>query len=88
MLKITSCVNQSFRIRNQTHDNSNYLVALGLVRLKANLQHPIAERVPVERLNGDHGLLVVSHGHKSEALAFVGLQITNHLNAQTNLSFS
>ena len=50
-----------------------------LVGLEADLQHPVAEGVAVEALNGDQGLVVVGHRHEAEPLALVGLQITDHL---------
>ena len=50
-----------------------------LVGLEADLQHPVAEGVAVEALDGDKGLVVVGHRHEAEPLALVGLQITDHL---------
>lgn len=57
------------------------LCRFALVGLEGDLQHPVAEGVAVERLNGDHGLVVVGHGDKAEALALVGLQVADHLDA-------
>ena len=50
-----------------------------LVCLEADLQDPVAEGVAVEALDGDQGLVIVGHGHETEPLALVGLQITDHL---------
>ena len=50
-----------------------------LVGLEADLQHPVAEGVAVEALDGDQGLVIVGHRYEAEPLALVGLQITNHL---------
>lgn len=55
------------------------LSGFGLVSLKADLQHPIAQGITIQRLNGHHGLIVVGHGHESESLALAGLQIPDHL---------
>jgi len=52
---------------------------LALVGLEADLQHPVAEGVAVQALDGDQGLVVVSHCDKAEPLALIGLQITDHL---------
>merc|ERR1711936_498148 len=50
-----------------------------LVGLEADLQHPVAEGVAIEALNGDQGLVVVGHRHEAKPLALVSLQITDHL---------
>lgn len=55
------------------------LSGLGLVSLKADLEHSVAQGVAVEGLDGHHGLVVVGHGHKAESLALAGLQIADHL---------
>lgn len=52
---------------------------LALVGLEADLQHPVAEGVAVQALDGDQGLVVVSHCDEAEPLALIGLQITDHL---------
>lgn len=54
---------------------------LGVVRLEADLQHPIAEGVAVEGLDRNHRFVVVGHRDETEALAFVRLQILDHLDA-------
>ena len=58
-----------------------YRASLGLsvVRLEADLQHPVAERVPVERLDRHETLVVVSHGDEAESLALVRLQVSDDL---------
>lgn len=55
------------------------LRGLALIRLEADLKHAIAESVTIERLNSDYSFLVVGHCDEAEALAFVGLEITNNL---------
>lgn len=50
-----------------------------LVCLEADLKHPIAQCVTIERLYGQHSLLIVGHGDKPEAFAFVALQIAYNL---------
>lgn len=57
------------------------LDGLDLVGLEADLQHAVAQRVPVERLDGHHGLVVVGHGDEAVALALVGLQVADDLDA-------
>lgn len=52
---------------------------LRLVGLEAYLQHTIAKRVAVQRLNSDHGLIVVGHRHETKAFALVRLWIARHL---------
>lgn len=50
-----------------------------LVCLEADLKHPIAQCVTIERLYGQHSLLIVGHGDKTKAFAFVALQIAYNL---------
>jgi hypothetical protein len=57
------------------------LCRFALVGLEGDLQHPVAEGVAVERLDCDDGLVVVGHGDEAEALALVGLQVADHLDA-------
>lgn len=45
------------------------------------MKHPIAESVPVQRLDRHHGLVVVGHSDESEALALVRLQVFDHFHA-------
>ena len=52
---------------------------LSVVGLEADLQHPVAERVPVEGLDRHETLVVVGHCDEAEALALVRLQVSNHL---------
>lgn len=54
---------------------------LYLVGLEADLQHAVAQRVPVQRLDRHHGLVVVGHRDEPVALAFVSLQVADHLDA-------
>lgn len=54
-------------------------LALMFVGLKGNLKDSVPERVPVQRLNGDHGFVVIRHGNEAEALALVRLQVPYHL---------
>ena len=56
-----------------------FLLVLPAVGLEADLEHPVAEGVPVERLDGHQALVVVGHGDEAEALALVGLQVADHL---------
>lgn len=41
------------------------------------MQDTIAQSVPIQTLNGDQALIVVGHGDKAEAFAFVRLQVPN-----------
>ena len=50
-------------------------------RFERNLQHAVAERVAVERLNGHQRLVVVGHRDEAESLALVRLQVADHLDA-------
>ena len=43
------------------------------------MQHPVAERVPVEGLDRHETLVVVGHGDEAEALTLVRLQVSDHL---------
>lgn len=54
---------------------------LGVVRLEAHLEYPVAEGVPVEGLDSDHGFVVVGHRDESEALALIRLQVLDDLDA-------
>ena len=54
-------------------------LGLSVVRLEADLQHPVAERVPVEGLDRHETLVVVGHCNEAEALALVRLQVSDHL---------
>ena len=58
-----------------------HLASLGLsvVRLEADLQHPVAERVPVEGLDRHETLVVVGHRDEAESLALVRLQVSDDL---------
>jgi len=50
-------------------------------RFERDLQDTVAQRVAVERLNGDEGFVVVGHGHETEAFAFVRLQVADDFDA-------
>ncbi len=52
-----------------------------LVRLEGDLKYAVSERVAVEGLDGDEGLLVVGHRDETEALALVGLEVADDLDA-------
>lgn len=54
---------------------------LGVVRLEADLQYPVAEGVPVKGLDGNDGFVVVGHRDEAEALALVRLQVLDYLDA-------
>lgn len=56
-----------------------HLISFCFVSLKANLKNAISKRISVERLNGHDCILIVGHGDEAKALAFVGLQVTDHL---------
>ena len=65
-------------------DESRFLphrasLGLSVVRLEADLQHPVAERVPVKGLDRHETLVVVGHRDEAEALALVRLQVSDHL---------
>lgn len=62
------------------HNCSSISISLwfSVVCLEADLQHPVAQGVTVERLNGDQALVVVCHGDEAEAFALVGLQVADH----------
>lgn len=51
---------------------------LAFVGLERNLKHSIAQRVSIQRLDGDQCFVVVRHGHESKAFAFIGLQVADH----------
>ena len=51
---------------------------LALVRFEAYLKDPVTERVAVQALDGDHGLVIVGHRHETKAFALVRLQVANH----------
>ena len=52
---------------------------LPVVGLEADLQHPVAERVPVEGLDRHETLVVVGHCDEAESLALVRLQVSDDL---------
>lgn len=62
-----------------TPTHSLVCFCLGVVRLETDLEHPIAQRVPVQRLDRHDRLIVVGHRDKPKALALVRLQILDHL---------
>ena len=55
------------------------ILCLPLVGLEGDLEHSVAKRVSIERLDGDQCLIVVGHCYKSKALALVCLQVSDHL---------
>lgn len=59
--------------------NKRPTLTLVLVRLERYLENAVAERVAVQGLDGHHSLVVVGHGDEAEALAFVGLEVPDHL---------
>jgi hypothetical protein len=61
------------------------LLRLSVVGLEADLQHPVSERVPVERLDRHETLVVVGHGDEAKALALVRLEVANHLHVLRKL---
>jgi len=54
-----------------------FCLGFPIVGLEADLQDTIAQSVSIQALNGNQTLIVVGHGNKAEAFAFVGLQIPN-----------
>lgn len=52
---------------------------MALVGLKGHLQHPVSKPVAIQAGNGHGRLLVISHGNEAEALALVGVEVSNHL---------
>ena len=52
-------------------------LGLSVVRLEADLQHPVAERVPVEGLDRHKTLIIVGHCDKAESPALVCLQVSD-----------
>lgn len=55
------------------------ILRLPLVGLEWDLEHSVAKRVSIERLDGNQCLIVVGHGYKSKAFALVCLQVSDHL---------
>ena len=55
------------------------ILCLPLVGLEGDLEHSVAKRVSIERLDGDQCFIVVGHCYKSKALALVCLQVSDHL---------
>ena len=49
------------------------VLRLAFVGLEGNLKHAIAQRVAIQRLNGDQCLVVVRHRHEAKSFAFIGL---------------
>lgn len=45
------------------------------VGLEGDLEHSVPKSVSIQRLDGNHSFIVIGHGHKTKALAFIGLQI-------------
>lgn len=50
-----------------------------LVSLEGDLQDTVAQPVAVEAGDGHGRLIVIRHGDEAEALALVGVEVTNHL---------
>ena len=50
---------------------------LSVVGLEADLQHPVAERVPVEGLDRHETLIIVGHCDKAQSPALVCLQVSD-----------
>ena len=57
------------------------LGGLGLVRFEGDLEDAVAESVAVERLDGDHCLVVVGHRDEAKALTLVRLQVSDDFDA-------
>lgn len=53
-----------------------------------NLEDAITKRIAIERLDGYKCFVIVGHSDKSEALALVCLQITNHFDALNSTEWS
>lgn len=52
---------------------------VGLVGLERDLQDAVAQPVPIETGDGHSRLVVVRHGDEAEALALVGVEVTDDL---------
>lgn len=52
---------------------------VGLVGLERDLQDAVSQPVPVETGDGHGCLVVVRHGDEAEALALVGVEVTDDL---------
>lgn len=52
---------------------------VALAGLKGHLQHLVSEPVAVQAGDGHGRLLVVGHGNEAEALALVGVEVSDHL---------
>lgn len=50
-----------------------------LVSLKGDLQDTVAQPVAVETGDGHGRLVVIRHGDKAKTFAFVGVEVTDHL---------
>lgn len=57
------------------------LCSFTFIRFEADLQDSVTQRVTVQRLYGYYGFVIVGHRNKTEAFAFVGLQVADHFDA-------
>lgn len=77
---------------SQTHTSALQVTSLSPLRLivqhslfvaltgfKGHLQHPVSKPVAIQAGNGHSRLLVICHGNKAEALALVGVEVSDHL---------
>lgn len=64
------------------------LCSFALVRLKADLQYPIAQCVTIQRLNSYNGFVIVCHGNEAETFTFVCLQVAYNFDALNGAKWS
>lgn len=55
---------------------------MALAGLKGHLQYLVSKPVAIQTGNGHGGLLVVCHGNEAEALALVGVEVSDHLDVR------
>lgn len=61
------------------HQIVQIFLLVALAGLEGHLQYLVSEPVAVQTRDGHGRLLVVSHGNEAEALALVGVEVTDHL---------
>lgn len=55
------------------------ILCLQLVGLEGDLEYSVAQGVSIEGLYSHQSLVIIRHGDETEPLAFVGLEISDHL---------
>lgn len=53
---------------------------MALASFERNLQNFISQPVTIQAVDRHGGLLIVGHGDKAEALALVGVEVSDHFN--------